>query len=170
MKLVLSVLLFLLLILPFSKVLAATSEEQAIYDLNNGSLPKEAVITTTDKQEGFITQASNFVIGPILYIVNGVSGIAGLGSLFQKPPSKPVQLISQSGSIHKSDLPAELTPPENAGIVDKVKGFLGNSTGFYPVDLPDFLKSTGLGPEITKRERAYEQANFPEGVHPITGQ
>lgn len=174
MKIVYSLILAISLILntfPLSlPIKAATSEEQAIYDLNNSSLPKDAVVTTTDEQEGLLTKASNFVLGPILYVVNGASSVVGLGQLFKSPPKKPVQLITQSGSIHRSDLPAELAPPENAGIVDKVKGYLGNTAGFYPVDLPEFLKGNTSEHAITDREKAYEQANFPEGVHPITGQ
>lgn len=132
-----------------------TPEEQAIYNLNQGLLPKEVIKEKPSEDQNIlqkILSALSNLVSPLLFI-------------FQ--PQNPPKVYSQSESIQQAEVPIELKP-QDENPVDRLKEFLGGSLGFYGVSLPDI---SGINKEgIQESERLYEKANFPEGIRPVTGQ
>lgn len=135
-----------------------TTEEQAVFNLNQGILPNEASGNFNKEEEGLFK----------IFLKKLSSWGQGIRRLFRQEPNYPGTLLMQSGGLHQSQLPPELVPKEEE-LLDKLKGFLGGSTGFYGVNLPDFSKELDeKEPYVTSYGEFYEQANFPEGVKPIT--
>lgn len=123
-------------------------EEQAVYNLNQGLLPAEAIKKESEDQNFFQR---------IIYELNQL-----FSRLFNQP-----KFFAQSESIHQANLPKELKPEEEASPGGQIKSFLGGSTGFYGVSLPKF---EGTEETIKASEDLYQKAHFPEGINPITGQ
>jgi hypothetical protein len=130
-----------------------TSEEQAVYNLNTqlppGVIPSEPKATDNN---------------PLFNLINSIKNWAG-NLLFFNQPFHPVKVFQQSGSIHQAELPDELKPNPSSNPTDQLKESLSSQSGVYGVTLPD-LGQKGIG----QSEKNYEQANFPSGVNPITGQ
>lgn len=97
----------------------------------------------------------------------------------------PANFFAQSQNLQTSFLPEEAntsvqlsqnndTQGQNVlGITDAItnpiqaiNNILGGSKGFFGVNLPSDIQ----GQAATSSAKSYEQANFPEGVQPITGQ
>lgn len=136
---------------------AVSSEEQAVYNLNSGLLPDELAKIERPSEPSLIEK----LLGVLRSLIAG---------LFKQGPQKPDKLYSQSETIHQVELPEELKPKSQGdqGPVEKLKRSLGTRTGIYGVELPDFVES--LGDRVEPYEEAYEKANFPDEVRPITGQ
>lgn len=127
----------------------AGREETAVYNFNQGLIPKEVIREAPEEKSGdFLSQL-----------------LAGITSLFSSFISNSSKLFAQSETINKASVPQEVHPPSNNPL-DLIKGFLGGSGGVYGVSLPKEVQSG----DIKGSEAAYEKANFPEGIKPITGQ
>lgn len=158
-SLVVLLVLLHLFLFPLSPIyadeLAVSSEEQAVYDLNKGLLPDERAQVEKPAEQSILQT-----------LLNSLANI--FNSLFKVGPADKTKLYSQSENIHQATLPEELKP-KTPSLVDRVKGFLGTSTGFYGADLPETVDKPAGNP-IEQYEKFYEQANFPDEVRPITGQ
>lgn len=116
-------------------------EEQAIYYLNRGELPKEVIETSSTQNQGFLQNI-----------------LKTLSSLFSNLVS-PAKFFSQSESRFQAIVPSEVKPSEN-----QLENLWGGSTGVYGVSLPKEIQDTN----VQKTEQNFEKAYFPEGVNPIT--
>lgn len=121
----------------------AKRSEQALDSLNLGLLPKEAIKDKPEDQSLWNQIAS------------------ALAQLF----SNPLKAFARAENLQQSSIPLEIetkagSPP------NQLDEFLGGSKGFFGVSLPEDVQNTSW----TEAEKSYEQANFPEGVRPITGQ
>lgn len=132
-----------------------SSEEQSVYNLNSALLPNELAQVEKPPEQNILQR-----------LLTSLANI--FSSLFKVGPADRTKLYSQSENIHQANLPQELGP-KNDSLVEKVKGFLGTSTGFYGVDLPETADKPAGNP-VEQYEKLYEQANFPDEVRPITGQ
>lgn len=158
-QLLVSSLFFLILTAP---ILAATSnqplipDEQAVYNLNQNLLAPEAVKDTPVEQNliGEITSSIGSFISQSLTKLSSIS--------FNGP-----KFFAQSQSINQAQIPTEVQP-QSPNILEKLKGFLGGRTGVYSVSLPDTVGKSS--DNVGEREKQFQQANFPPGVSPITGQ
>lgn len=134
-------------------------EEKAVYNMNQGLLPEGLVqvqgppVTETNIFQQFLRNISSLFSGLFFGVIN----------------NKP-KMYSQSDNLDGSSIPGELLP---AGTVlnDNMKDYLGGDTGVYGVNLPTEMQQINpTGAPIGQAEKAFEKANFPEGINPITGQ
>ncbi len=126
-------------------------EEQAIYTRNQVVMPKEAI-----KKEGddFLKKLLGIFLRGIFFIT----------------PGNTRKMVAQSESTQQSIVPEELKPQSEdknplTWAKNQLTGFLGGSSGFYGVDMPGDVQSS----DIKQSEKMFEQANFPEGINPVTG-
>lgn len=127
-------------------------EEQAVYSLNQGTLPKEVI------PEG---PAEQSLFDKLISIPGKLFGF------FQAPLNRP-KVFAQAETLQQANIPEALKPTEESPLMDRLKGFLGGSTGFYSLTLPSFSKTPESPIQVS--EKLYEKANFPDGINPITGQ
>lgn len=93
----------------------------------------------------------------------------------------PKKFYEQSELLHNSYLPKEIKSSDDnpnteskkvlgikEDIENRFKGFLGGSTGFYGVSLPDFSNEVKEAQSIGEYEKLYEQAHFPPRINPVT--
>lgn len=127
---------------PTPTITKSNPEEQAVYNLNKGLLPKDIIKEQPEDQSlwDMITRS--------------------LSKLF----SLPLKFFAQSETIHQATTPLELKPTESSP-AGQIQGFLGGSAGFYGVVLPTEVQSNS----IKESEENFEKANFPEGIKPVTG-
>lgn len=129
-----------------------TTEEWAVQDQIYG-LPQPATQSSSPQTD------QNLITKLVGLIQNWVSGL----QLFIQTPIHKEELFGNSGSAQGAYLPPELKPNPNSSPTDQLKQDLGGSSGVYGANLPQF------GDGIGESEKNYEQANFPPGIHPITG-
>lgn len=142
-----------------------SQDEQAMNNLNQGLLPKEAIRTTPSTSQSLWD-----------------SIIGSFKSMFKFP----LEFLAKSESVHQAYLPEEIRPEykeketqikqkpgevqiqgiTTSGPLETLTSLLGGSTGFYGVTLPKEVQ----GLDIQGSEGAFEKAYFPEGIRPITGQ
>lgn len=118
-------------------------EEAAIYNLNRGLIPKEIIQQSSKKEIGFFS---------------------GLLEFLNKFISLP-RFFGESENLQQTALPLEFKEPDNTKEEDKIKGFLGGSTGFYGSTLPKF--ESVQDNDIRKSEQLYQQSNFPKEIEPL---
>lgn len=133
-----------------------TPEEQAVYNIDSGQLPILVDQTPPDT-------SSN--------IFSGIAGAIGslfssIGALFN--PTHPDQLVNQSSKSTQVIVPDQIKQEiDQKNPDDRTKAYFGKSTGVYGAQLPDIQDQKDT---VGDYEQTYEQANFPDGVHPITRQ
>src|SRR3990170_374992 len=116
------------------------SEEGAVYNLNQGLLPKEVIVDHPQNQDqNFLNQILQGFLNFFTRIID------------------PTKFFAQSETIHQASIP--LSPQESTP-GGQIKEFLGGSTGIYGVTLPKEVQSN----DIQNSEQSYEKANFPEGI------
>lgn len=133
---------------------AQTTEEQAVYNLNQGLLPQEAIGQEQGAGnifEEFARRIANFLVSHLLFL---------------RQPADPDKVFVESKSIQQAEIPPELKPRRDESPIEQLRKFLGGSFGVYPVSLPDI---PGVNKEsIQESEKLYENSYFPENVKPIT--
>lgn len=136
-----------------------STEEQAVYNLNNASLPTDSIAQpqTTD-QNLFSKFASLF------------DKFKALLSILAFKPNNPPALHSGSQVLEQTSLPGELTPTSSGDPINDLKTDLGSGTSKYGINLPDSLTPSSTDKPVQSYENFYQQSNFPDGVTPITGQ
>lgn len=147
---------------PYTPATTPPPEEDAVYDLNQGLKPPGTNPEVPEDTDIFRT------------IFQRIEVI--FSTLFWWTEFHDKQKLSaQSEAIQQSEVPPELKPDGSNPEVN-IKVHLGGSAGTYGNSLPDFDPTQGdCGVEnpqeeiIKFSECMYEQANFPPGVHPITG-
>lgn len=127
----------------------AASEEQAIYNLNNGIFPDE--VKAKQEPTDILTVIRNFIGN----LFNGI---------FKIQPSNTEKTFSQSDNLQQATIPDKYREIKKNDLPSTLKQFLGGSTGFYGEELPTELQTTDVG----QSEKNYEQVNFPQGINPIT--
>ncbi len=151
---------FLLLTSVYAQTPCPNPEECAIYNLNQNRLPEGAIPTPPPS-----TDTSNPIANFLSKITSLVS--SKLGELFYHQPGDKSKTFLESGSVQQSELPPELKPNPSVSAEAQLKGNLGGSSGYYGAELPQVEPDqNGVGVS----EKFYEQANFPVGIHPVTGQ
>lgn len=159
-KLVISfqLLVFSLIFLIFTTSLQAASssqplipDEQAVYNLNQNLLAPEAIkdIPADQSLLGKITSTVTSFFSKVSQIFN------------------PQKLFAQSESIHQVQTPSEAQSKET-NPANIFESFLGGKTGVYSISLPEGIGKTS--DKIIDKEKQFQQANFPPGISPITGQ
>ncbi|MBI4040138.1 hypothetical protein HY389_02180 [Candidatus Daviesbacteria bacterium] len=127
-----------------------SNEEMAVYHLGQGLLPTEVDKAQKDK---------NLLDQIISLLTNNF-----LTQIFFHPPQDKGKFYTQSEKINQASVPNEVKPQDN-NFLNNLQGFLGKNTGVYGLNFPDFSQPI----EVVKGfEKQYEQANFPDGVNPIT--
>lgn len=161
MQQILSLFLLVVTYLLFvTSVIAANSsqplipDEQAVYNLNQNLIAPEAIKDQPSEPS----------------LINKIT--SGIGDFFEQlltklPIINGLKLFAQSETIHQAQIPAEAQLP-SVSAIDKLKGFLGGKTGVYSVSLPEGIGKTS--DKIIDKEKQFQQANFPDGISPITGQ
>ncbi|QQG43760.1 MAG: hypothetical protein HYW45_01925 [Candidatus Daviesbacteria bacterium] len=142
---------YLLLATPIQAI-TINSEEQAVYNLNQNLLAPEAVKDKLPNQD---------LVSQIL---------SGIGNFFSELVSKAGQTLNiEKFFVQSETIQQTQTPPDvklQGTPIEQLKSFLRGPTGVYGTDLP-----TLPGVEKVKDyEETYQQANFPEGVKPVTEQ
>lgn len=123
------------------------SEEQAVYNLNTGTLPKQVI---QNPDSGLLERIFSVIT-----------------QAFQTAVSNPAKLFAQSESIQQSTVSESLISPDDVPVIDRIKGFLGGPVGFYGVSLPKEVQSDTT---IWPSEESYEKATFYQDIKVITGQ
>ncbi|MDO8570208.1 MAG: hypothetical protein Q7R97_01325 [Candidatus Daviesbacteria bacterium] len=136
---------------PTSKVATPSSEEKAVYTLNQGLLPRQLA----EEQEPQLNIFQNIFKG-----IQNLFGGLFLFNIVNKP-----KMYTQSADLDKSTVPPELLPKTD-NYNQNMTDYLGGSAGVYGVNLPAPIQDS----KIPKSEESYEKANFPEGINPVTGQ
>lgn len=157
---------------------AGSKEEIAVYNLNQGLVPKEAIPTKEPVKDFF---------------GNLIKWFTASLNPFKGEVKNKERMYNESEARYQTSVPEDLlitevknaTPPANTSTtikglsfpnpLDALKGFLGSSSnpGFYKLSLPELQEPTGTTQkasqpkEVEKYEGLYEQTNFPEGIHPI---
>lgn len=89
-----------------------------------------------------------------------------LGNLFSgqffQPISDPLKMFAQTENLHQSYLPEELKPSEGTP-TSQIQTLIQDN---YNKDMPKEVR----GENIQDSEKYYEEAHFPPGIHPLTGQ
>lgn len=155
---VLIALLFALLFLPPAQISAATSDEAAMEKMNRSLLPAEVAGSTIPPQKS--------IFRPFLGSLSSLSTFLGRMFGLSINLSSPKDFANRSEVNFNSSLP-EFGQDQKGEILNQ-PGSIWGRAGIYGSQLPEF--SGGDPQSIREFEQAYEQAHFPEGVHPITGQ
>lgn len=157
--LVLLVTCYLSLVTP---IYAQSKEEQAVYNLNQGLVPPNAL---TDKPP---VENKNILDELITRIKSGFQALSVLfiGQQLQDPQ----KTFSQSEVINNSGVPEGVQPKDGDPVPDQQTKFLGKPTGTYGVSLPSFKDLSDEQRDIKTDEKSYECGIVPcdQGVHPIT--
>lgn len=158
--------LFLLLVTYFlflvTPIQAQSQEEQAVYNLNQGLVPPNALTETPPIENKNIFQQVLVLIGQkkdeLIRLFLG-SNISNTQKLF-----------SQSEVINNSGVPEGVQPKDTDAVSDQQKKYLGTPTGTYGVTLPSFQDQPDDKRDIKTDEKSYECGIVPcdQGVHPIT--
>lgn len=138
-------LFFLLLTTTYQQNITLASYEPAIYNQTKSLLPKEVI--PNPSPSNLFDSLRNFFTN----LVN------------------PQKFFLQSQSLHQAYLPQEVkenSSPVTTSVLNKINNLLGGSTGYYDVTLPKEIQ----GGDATSSGKAFEQANFPKGINPVTGQ
>ena len=141
-----------------------TREEQSISNFKQGLLPEELRSEKRLQEQSALDQ-----------VFNALKNIPGFFlKIFKEEPLKKGTFLAESEDMHQSSFPPEIKPKSEDNhlfdfnwLGDQFKGLLGSFAGLYGADLPKFDKSLE---KVSDYEKGYEQANFPEGINPITGQ
>ncbi len=132
-------------------------EEKAVYKLNQGLLPEQLAkeqqppVTEPDILKRFFDNLGK--------LIGGIFSGLFFNTIIDNP-----KMYVQSGNVDQSSVPGELVPKTD-NVTQNIQDFLGKSTGIYGANLPKEVQ----GSDIKESERGFEQANFPAGINPITG-
>lgn len=130
----------------FPPASAPLPEEKAVENRANWTIPKTATTKPTNNQLRGFQQI-------IAELFNKITRFFNLPKFF-----------GESGSIHQATTPSELKP--TGSIPNQLEDFLGGSTGAFGAELPKELQSDNPETSIQR----IEQATFPEGIAPATGE
>jgi hypothetical protein len=151
---------YLLLVTP---IYAQNSEEAAQDNINIKTRPGGIKIVKAE-DPGFLQGVAN--------IFSGLA--ATFNTLFFNPADlfKDKTGFYNDSQINNSSLiPDQLVPKDDQPLTN-LSHSLGHKgspqVGFYTLGMPNFENQEKA--EVKDFECAYEKANFPEGIHPITGQ
>ncbi len=135
-----------------------TPEEQAVYNIDNGQFPESI------DQGALPPQTQQNIFSGIGNLIGGF--FSSIGALFS--PNHPDQLVVQSSKSSQVIVPDQIKQQVDQKPADeRTKSYFGNSTGVYGAQMPDIQNQQN---NVGAYEQTYEQANFPDGIHPITGQ
>lgn len=136
-------------------------EEKAVYNLSQGTLPEGLVKESVPENKNILEQFFNNA-GKLLSNI--------FGGLFFGFIVDSQKMYTQSDNINQAGVPQKLVP-QKGNVGTNIQEYLGGSTGVYSVKLPKEIQQINpAGAPIGQAEKAFERANFPEGVNPITGQ
>jgi hypothetical protein len=128
-----------------------TTDEQALANLDNGTLPPELAGNVKPETGGnFLTNLINQFLGFLL--------------------RQPITFVLRSDLQNQTQIPEEVQPDPSTEPIQRASENLGKDTGIYSINIPDEVQPDKKDPKTRDYEKTYEQSNFPEGIHPITGQ
>jgi len=136
-------------------------EQQAVFNMSWGVLPQELAQKQQPPEQNIFQQFFNSAG----YLISGL-----FNSLFYGKITDPPKIYVQSDNLDQSTVPQELLPT-GEDVIGNIQKYLGGNVGIYGVDLPSEIQrqvNPTAGAPIGQAEKAYEQANFPEGINPIT--
>lgn len=134
-------------------------EEKAVYNMNQSLLPEQLA-----KEQGPPATETN-IFQQFLGNISNLFGRLFLGYIVNEP-----KMYVQSENLDQSTAP-QIIIPQTGNVGQNIQGYLGKNTGVYGVNLPQEIQQVNpTGKPIGQIEEAFEKANFPEGVKPITGQ
>ncbi len=130
-----------------------TPDEIALERKNQGLLPPEISSQIKPKDESLFSK-----IGDLFKQIFSIFGFT--------PASK--ETFSANAEIQKqTEIPSEIQSSSESNILEQTSQNLGEDAGIYSVAVP---KEINQGSENTQDfEKTYQNANFPEGITPITG-
>lgn len=130
-------------------------EEKAVNNLTLGTKPPE--LGTAPPSDDFFSRFTDF--------------LGNLIDLFWTPINNRSTFYGQSENLQQGEIPKELVAKEESFLYS-LSGFLGNDedqAGFYKTSLPKLPgQSSIVDHEVTRQERDFEKAHFPEGIYPVT--
>lgn len=157
-KIILGIFALVVLLLNPVSVLAdkaLTPDEQAVRLLNNSLL--------IDQVAGNIKEEDKNIFTPIKDKVTGL--IKSLSNLLGFNPASPETLLPRASLQQQSKIPPQLEPKKDLNPIEKIKNLLGGNASVYGATLPSFEQTNKKADDW---EKSYQQANFPDGINPIT--
>ncbi len=127
-----------------------SKDEAALGNLVNGTVPEQLAENPPTKLKGIFEIITDFIFNQVLGF----------------RPSFESLFAARADVANNATIPNLLSPSSSSTPLEEVANDLGKNSGIYSLSLP--LEVKGDLKTTRDFERAFERANFPDGVHPIT--